>query len=720
MDFGPPDAEPGRKATLPLSDLLILAGLLAFLCYHIPLPLLFTDTLTVGGDTPAHNYVAGALKLNLLEGRGITSWAPGWWCGFPLFQYYFCLPYLLIVMLDSILPFNVAFKLVSVSGIFALPPASYAAGRILRLPRPAPLLLAVASIPVLFVRSHTMWGVNIASTLAGMIANSIGFSIMLLATASCFRDMEDGAFRLRTVFLLAALPASHFFTTLAACLVLAAALCFSPSGTFRGRLRALAGAGLPALLIMSWWLVPLAAKREFSVDFGVNWDISLWKTLPLYVYAGLPPAVFTVWWSFKYRRGAPLVFLWMTAVSLPLFFIGFKLSPVFVNVRLWPFVFYGVVALASIGLGLLVSRLRAPNLLVAAIALAVLLHVSTREAHPPPSRGPLRTWAEFNYSGLEKMPAYPVFRDLALPLKDTPGRLANDLSPANNAMGSSRIFECVPHLIGKPILEGGLVNSAAGSLFSYYVQSETSRDCAGYPPLVRPSTFDIGRATAHLQLFNVKHLIARWEDLKRALNDSEDWKLLRRSGEWELHELTTHDGRYVTIPERPPIGVRTDRWKICALEWLYHIDSIEQPYLFIDDDAASLPAGLAGVLSESQYLDLLELPVLPTEPDEQAGGEVLEEEILPDRIRFKTTAIGRPHMVKCTYFPNWRVKGADRIYMVSPAFMLVYPEQGDVELYYGRTASDIAGYVLTAAGWILVGGIILRRRRINLSGCPER
>ena len=44
--------------------------------------------------------------------------------------------------------------------------------------------------------------------------------------------------------------------------------------------------------------------------------------------------------------------------------------------------------------------------------------------------------------------------------------------------------------IGKPILEGGLVNSAAGSMFSYYIQSETSMNCAGFPTIVHPATFD--------------------------------------------------------------------------------------------------------------------------------------------------------------------------------------------------------------------------------------
>jgi len=77
----------------------------------------------------------------------------------------------------------------------------------------------------------------------------------------------------------------------------------------------------------------------------------------------------------------------------------------------------------------------------------------------PAGGGLVRTWASWNYGGLETKDSWPTFRALVMPLKGTPGRLANDLSPDNERFGSSRIFELVPSLIGKPILEGGLVKA---------------------------------------------------------------------------------------------------------------------------------------------------------------------------------------------------------------------------------------------------------------------
>jgi len=77
---------------------------------------------------------------------------------------------------------------------------------------------------------------------------------------------------------------------------------------------------------------------------------------------------------------------------------------------------------------------------------------------------------------------------------------------------------------------------------------------------------------------------------------------------------------------------------------------------------------------------------------------VVEEE----KISFDTTCVGKPHLIKISYFPNWKVKGADKIYLVSPTFMMVFPEKEHVELYYGKTFSDILGTILTFSGIIII------------------
>jgi hypothetical protein len=696
----------------------VLLAVTAFVIWHLSPLEIFRDTTTVGGDTPAHNYLASHLADQLFHHGRIIAWADGWWGGFPMFQFYFCLPYVLVALLSLVIPFNIAFKLICVLGVVALPSCAYAAARLMRFPRPAPLLLAAAMTLCLFTRVHTMWGVNIASTLAGMISNSLSFALMLPAIASAYRDVEDGRFRLRTVFLLALVMASHFFTSVMAGVVLVAVpvIMALKGGDSRGPLRRLAAGvrllameGGLALLLMAWWLVPLVAKSEYSMEFGVNWVMTLWKNFPGYTAGLIPLALLAVVLGNRRQAYGVWVLVWMLVAGVFLFHFGFGVSPVFVNVRLWPFIFFAIVALGAVGLALLLESFRGRDWVVVAFVGAVLAGVSLEDRIPGKGVSLSRSWSFWNFSGLEIKPSGGVFDELVLPLRGTPGRLANDLCAENDQLGSSRIFELAPHVAGKPILEGGLVNSGAGSMFAYYIQSESSPTCAGYPPIVQPATFNFTNATRHLELFNVKHFIARSEATRTALQADPRWRLLKREEEWELHELMSHDGHYVFIPPFQPVGVETKHWKECALEWLYTLAVIDQPFVFIPPgtDPAGFPAG--DRLTEAAFRKRLagvragEPNVTASPGAAVAGGRIWDEEVSDGRIAFKTDAVGAPHIIKCTYFPNWEVRGAKEVFMVSPAFMLVFPEREQVELTYGSTWSDLLGRGLTGVGWCLVG-----------------
>jgi len=78
------------------------------------------------------------------------------------------------------------------------------------------------------------------------------------------------------------------------------------------------------------------------------------------------------------------------------------------------------------------------------------------------------------------------------------------------------------------------------------------------------------------------------------------------------------------------------------------------------------------------------------------------EDMRGDELFFETDCVGRPHLVKIPYFPNWRVEGAERIYLVSPALMMVIPEKAKVHIYYGVEFADTLGWVITFVGVIFL------------------
>ncbi len=704
----------------------VLGVITGFIIWNFSPADLLSNTTTVGGDTPAHLYLVSHLREQLFQHGRLISWAGGWWAGFPMFQFYFVLPYLAAALLSLVIPLNVAFKLMTVAGVVATPLCAWWAARLWRLPPPVPVVMAIAMVPFLFVGTHVMWGVNTASTLAGMIANSWSFALMLPAVASACRDAGEGRIRVRTILLMVLVLASHFFTSVIMFLTLAIVPALVRR---RPALLVLFVESALAVLLMSWWVVPRVVESCYRMDFGGNWEVRLWTSFPAYKAGFLVFALAAVAQALIRPVRAVWILLWMLGMGVFLFTAGFALSPVFVNVRLWPFVFFALVSLAAIGLGLLLEQVRGQALWLAVLTLAVLLAVTAGDSRTGRLTGPglTRSWANWNYSGLESKPAAAVFEELVKPLRGTPGRLANDLCEENNQIGSSRIFELAPHLAGKPILEGGLVNSALGSMYAYTIQGEISTACAGFPPIVTPRSFNSTNATRHLELFNVKQFIARSSLTKQALRQAPEWRLIGREQDWEMYELTTHEGRWVFIPPRRPLTVSTPRWKDCSLEWLYQPAALSQ---FIDWDlppgARAAPRsghreGAGETLTESQFRGYLSdwatggtngmSAVLP-----EAGTRCIrDEEVTDEHIHFKTTAIGLPHIIKMSWFPNWKVRGADGVHCVSPGFMLVYPRQAEVELYYGTTPGDGVGYALTLVGLALLIGykVWFRGRRKN-------
>jgi len=91
---------------------------------------------------------------------------------------------------------------------------------------------------------------------------------------------------------------------------------------------------------------------------------------------------------------------------------------------------------------------------------------------------------------------------------------------------------------------------------------------------------------------------------------------------------------------------------------------------------------------------LAELSHLASKPY-QTEGNITIKEITKDSLTFETENIDEPHLVKISYFPGWKVKGAKGPYLISPAFMMVIPTQKEVTLTFGYNFWDRLGFTIS-------------------------
>ena len=234
----------------------------------------------------------------------------------------------------------------------------------------------------------------------------------------------------------------------------------------------------------------------------------------------------------------------------------------------------------------------------------------------------------------------------------------------------------------------------------FFIQSEISKVCSGPFPQYKYSSLNTPAAVPHLKLFNVTQYIVRTPEAKKMAAAVPELKLEKRFGEYEIYRLTVNDGHYVVPLAYQPVLFKTENWKRDFFEWFRRNDLLSIPLVY-----EKHPGKSDFEKFKFQSNNLLVLPVTPVAwPTKPA----IKETLKPEEIIFDTNLVGYPHLIKVSYHPNWQVEGADKIYLVSPSFMLVYPAQTHVRLFFGRTIYNYLGELMSLAGLsiFVISGII--------------
>lgn len=114
-----------------------------------------------------------------------------------------------VAFLTISMPYGPSFKLVTVAGVVAMPISSFVFGRLARLPYPTPALLSVATLAFLFDKNFTIYGGNIASTMAGEFAFSISLALAIAYLGVLVHGLRTGTHRASAAVLLAAVGLCH-------------------------------------------------------------------------------------------------------------------------------------------------------------------------------------------------------------------------------------------------------------------------------------------------------------------------------------------------------------------------------------------------------------------------------------------------------------------------------------------------------------------------------
>ncbi len=686
--------EPAEPKSRLWIDVALMGLIFGFILTYIEPAYLFTSTITAGGDTASHYFTAQYLRDVLLPKGRISGWCMGNLAGFPMLQFYFPLPFLAMALLGYILPLQIAFKLISALGIFLLPLCVYFMFRLMRFCFPVPIVAAGLSVLFLFNQGNTMWGANIPSTMAGEFSYSIGFSLTFLWLGFLWRSMTEGRSLKPCMFLLAVIGLCHGYTLLSAGFFSLFFLLIPVR--YGSHLKKLIQIHGSAVLLIAFWLFPLIAYLHYTTRFNFVWMFYNWRQaaqeiLPIIFWPALLLSLATVgafirqlrrsadmWW--KHPLG------WMgfiVVLSVLLYFGGDRIGVV--DIRFFPFMQCVAVVSGAMLFSMVSLSWRQRMALAVSIVILALVWTDMRTTY-------IRSWSRFNYSGFEQKPLWPVFSRVNGFLKgnEADPRVVYEHSMIHDRAGTSRAFESLPLFSGRSTLEGVYMQASPNNPFIFYIQSELSLAPSTPLPDYGYSRFDAVRGACHLRLFDVREYIVAEDKTRERVRACPEFETVFEELPYTVFRLKDRIDRYAVPLTHKPVLLPRRNWKIDAYRWFRLTDG--SVHLVFSDDPEETASERFLRVPE---LDLENLPVVPVE-----AALPTKETVTEDAIDIEGAAIGRPLLIKISYHPGWRVEGADRIYLTTPAFMLVYPHASKVRLIYERPAAEKIGIAATG-GFIL-------------------
>ena len=779
-----------RRITLMFAAVIILVTTL-MVFFTLQPSLIFRNNTPTGGDMGAHVYGPAYLRDHLLTSFRLSGWSNDWYSGLPMYRFYMVVPALFILMLDVVLPYGIALKLVAIAGLVALPLCTWLFAKLARFAFPIPELFVVASTLFLFDESFTIYGGNIASTMAGEFSFSIALAFSVLGFGVFIRGIETGRYRIASTVLLALAALCHgivlLFVFLGYLLVV---------GMHREPAKWRYGASVigTAVLLSAFWVVPFVLNHAYMTDMKYEpqptgyGETFVDMFFPLHTVFDVLVTGFAVigFLSALWRRNAVGSWIGIYGVVLAIgVFVARESLPIIGllwNPRILPFLYLVRYFLAAVGVHALVVALAryvtierltqravrtgadqyVPTLTgsrtgldfgIVAVTLVVVViglglrfqelpfgNLRTNEAGESKYRwGPISVdsaddgfvdgWARWNFSGYEGKSAYGEYRALVETMRRIGadpahgcGRAIWENNGELNKYGTTMSLMLLPHWTDGCIgsMEGLFFEASGTTPYHFLTAAAMSQRSSNPVRELRYVDNDASVGVRHMRDLGVRYFMGFTPQAIEQASSRPELREIARSGPWVVFELS---GATIVeaLDHRPVIarvgaGDPRERWLEVATSWFQNpgewsvMPAADGPAEWSRIDVRVDEARRVGAPGESgRRVDV----VVPAEPVQRVTTRVAvvsDVVIGRDSLSFTVDEPGTPVVVRTSYFPNWKAKGADGPWRIAPNMMVVVPNEREVTMSYGSALIDWFAYALTLVGVAVL--VVARRRRL--------
>jgi len=670
-----------------ISVVLLFILIYSFLLSKIPWKLVLNSNLVSGGDTGSHNYVAYYSTKIFPK---LKWWSPDWYAGFPFLYFYPPFLYYLVALFQKIIPWMIGLKLVTLLGTLFIPLAIYLSLKILDFRYPIPIIGSVFSLFFIFLEKFSIYGGNLPSTLAGEFSYSLGFALFFIFISLLIKGRENKKLTNYNALLLGLMVIIHPFSVIVATLFGFFVFLYSflekkAKETFWYLLKVY---GL-AFCFSAFWSLPFAMLLPYAAKMNWTKVVKLDEIFPeTLVYFEIIAFVTIIWFFVKFfSYNKKIIYFILVLISAFIPFYTLNHSSIW-NTRFLPFILMNFLIISAIGIGTFYNeivkelleflkrkKVKFVNviiplvfsfLLILGSYLLIFNYLNKKISYIP-------FWLKWNYEGFEAKSEWPKIKELTAYLKELPyGRIMWEYRGEYDKFGTPRILEDLPLWTQKPTFEGLLIESGISSYFHFINQAETTKTptsaVAGfeYPP------FNFENGVKHLRLFGANYFVSYTKEIKDLADKY--LKKIKDVNDFSIYEIT--DSYLVEVLNEIELKPKTKKWLDESIEWYKGMD-FSKPIVFYQNQ---------------KELNSINKNIKKTEPLINSV-EIIS--LTNDSLTFKTKDLYKPHLVKISYFPGWRVKGGKGPYLITPSFMMVIPTQEEVKLEYHYNFWDKLGMILS-------------------------
>ena len=673
--------------------------------------LIFLDNTPTGGDMGAHVVPIKYFIENFGSNFKINGWSNDWFAGYPLYYFYFPFPAILTYLFNLIIPYGVAFKIMVAGSIVLI---VYSIEKLFRKEDYLFSHIGIgAGLMFALTESFTIYGGNLASTLAGQFSFTYSLAFANLAIYYITKSKHKYKVPLSSIFLSFCLL-SHLIPFI---LYLPAYSIYWLIKKEKFQLKFM------SIFIFTTLVTRFVVPLIYNLEFTTNMSYTPYIRLKDLIKPDILPYTFLLFLFLLGRfnikklienKTFSLFDMYLLLMSVSLYY--FVPEGALWNGRLVPFFNLGIIIIffkmldfllvdilqfqqgkLSINLVILSSIVactyifydkwiefnRYKLFVFAIIGLTLLgLTLFYSSSYKLLSLGVfvfilssmsfLPHWVNWNFTGYEGKEDWKEIEALYSSLeKLPPGRIMWEPNSELNKYGTPMVLMTIPLFTEHTSMEGLYFDSSITTPFHFIAVSGLAEKPSNPVGGLSYINNDFDKGVEYLQDLGIDYFISYTESIRDQAINSKDLNQLFASGPFSVFKIETNkielvNQRVETFP-RISFYERTTSSLFRDTEYENFFEKAYDNFRYLDEyRVVELPSGIN--INSSNDIDLI----------------ISDLTISNDEIKFTTNKPNELHIVKVSYFPNWEIDNGLGPYRISPSFMTIVPFDNNVVLSFER------------------------------------